>query len=108
MKVLVTGAGALLGQGVIRSLLEGTLNAQVIAADPGALAPALYWTPHRALVPMASDPRYTEKFEALLERERPDVVIPGTDVELSIFADNRSAWEARFSTRVLISSAQVV
>src|SRR5262245_34344630 len=108
MKVLVTGAGALLGQGVIRSLLEGSLGATVIAADPSPLAPGLYWTAHRSLVPFASDASYVETFEKLLERERPDVVIPGTDVELTLFAEHRARWEQRFSTHVLISSLDVV
>jgi len=108
MKVLVTGAGALLGQGVIRSLLEGSLGAEVIAVDPSPLAPSLYWTPHRALVPFANDPAYVERFEALLERERPDVVIPGTDVELTLFAEHRQAWEQRFSAHVVISTPDVV
>lgn len=108
MKVLVTGAGALLGQGVIRSLLEGSLGAAVLAVDPGPLAPGLYWTPHRALIPLATDATYVERFEELLERERPDVVIPGTDVELTIFARHRHAWEERFATNVVISSPDVV
>jgi carbamoyl-phosphate synthase large subunit len=108
MKVLVTGAGALLGQGVIRSLLEGQLGATVVAVDPSPLAPGLYWTPHRALVPFANDPTYVERFEELLRRERPDVVIPGTDVELTLFAAHRHAWERDFGTHVLISSSEVV
>jgi carbamoyl-phosphate synthase large subunit len=108
MKVLVTGAGALLGQGVIRSLIESSLDVTVVAVDPGGLAPGLYWTPHRALVPMANDANYVDRFEALLDRERPDVVIPGTDVELTIFAAHRHLWEQRFRTHVLISSSQVV
>jgi carbamoyl-phosphate synthase large subunit len=108
MNVLVTGAGALLGQGVIRSLLEGTLGASVLAVDPSPLAPSLYWTQRRALVPFANDPTYVARFEALLERERPDVVIPGTDVELTLFAQHRHAWEQRFGTHVVISTPEVV
>ncbi len=108
MKVLVTGAGALLGQGVIRSLLDGALNATVIAVDPSPLAPALYWTSRRALIPLAKDPAYVDRFEELLARERPDVVIPGTDVELTLFARYRADWEQRFATHVLVSSLDVV
>ena len=39
MKVMVTGAGALLGQGVIRSLLASPLRPEVVALDPSPLAP---------------------------------------------------------------------
>ena len=38
MKVMVTGAGALLGQGILRSLAESALTPDVIAVDPSELA----------------------------------------------------------------------
>jgi carbamoyl-phosphate synthase large subunit len=108
MKVLVTGAGALLGQGVIRSVLESSLGATVVAVDPSPLAPGLYWTANRGLVPFANDPTYVQRFEELLARERPEVVIPGTDVELLLFATHRAQWESRYGTKVVISSPEVV
>jgi carbamoyl-phosphate synthase large subunit len=108
VKVLVTGAGALLGQGIIRSLIESSLSPVIVAADPSPLSAGLYWTRHRHLVPMASDPAYVEAFENILERERPDAVIPGTDFELPHFAENRARWEERFGTHVIISNPNVV
>lgn len=108
MKVLVTGAGAVLGQGIIRSLRESSLSATVIAADPSPLSAGLYWTPHRHVIPMAKDPRFVAQVEALIDRERPDAVIPGTDVELHHFAEQRSRWEARYGTHVVVSSPEVV
>ncbi len=108
MKVLVTGAGALLGQGIIRSLLESSLSPEIVAADPSPLSAGLYWTQRRHLVPMANDPSYSGAFERILERERPDAVIPGTDVELLLFAEHRARWESQFGTRVIVSSPDVV
>ena len=43
LKILVTGAGALLGQGVIRAIRASKLNATVIAVDPSPLSAGLYW-----------------------------------------------------------------
>ena len=108
VKVLVTGAGALLGQGVIRSLLASALKPDIVAVDPSPLAPGLYWTPRRYLIPMASDANFVDRLTALIDQERPDVVIPGTDVELPIFAAQRGDWEARFGTQVVVSSPEVV
>lgn len=108
MKVLVTGGGALLGQGVIRSLLASSLQVEVAAADPSPLSAGLYWVKERHLVPLAKDPEYVARFEALLERARPDAVIPGTDVELLVFAEHRAEWERRFGTKVIVSSSEVV
>jgi carbamoyl-phosphate synthase large subunit len=108
VKVLVTGAGALLGQGIIRSLMESSLSPVIEAADPSPLSAGLYWTRHRHLVPMASDPAYVQVFENILDRERPDAVIPGTDFELVLFAENRARWEERFGTHVIVSNPNVV
>lgn len=108
MKVLVTGAGAVLGQGIIRSLRESSLDATIVAADPSPLSAGLYWTERRHLVPFASDPAFVARMDELLAEERPDAVIPGTDVELHHFAAQRARWEADFATQVVISSPDVV
>jgi carbamoyl-phosphate synthase large subunit len=108
VKVLVTGAGAVLGQGVIRCLLESELRPEIVAVDPSPLAVGLYWTPRHHLVPLARDPGYAASIERILEAERPDAVLVGTDVELAVFAEHRHAWEAKFATHVIVSSPEVI
>lgn len=108
MKILVTGAGALLGQGVIRAIRASTLNAHIIAVDPNPLSAGLYWADVSRLVPMADDPNYLERLCEVLSVERPDVIIPGTDVELLTLSENRCKIEEDFATRLLVSPPAVV
>lgn len=108
MKILVTGAGALLGQGIVRAIKRSTLEAQIVAADPSPLAAALYWSDVTHLLPMARDPSYLDEVLAMIDMERPDVVIPGTDVELPVFAEQRARIERDFGAKVIISSPDVV
>lgn len=108
MRVMVTGAGALLGQGIIRSLRASRLAPHVIAVDPSPLAPALYWADTAHLVPMADAPDYLDRLREVIDRERPDVVIPGTDVELGILAQARESIEAAFDLTLIVSSPEVV
>jgi carbamoyl-phosphate synthase large subunit len=108
MKVFVTGAGALLGQGIIRALRRSTLNARVIVGDPSPLSAGLYWGDAAYLIPMAKDPVYLDRLGELLRVERPDILIPGTDVELPILSANREAIETAYGTKVIISSPHVV
>lgn len=108
MKVLVTGAGALLGQGVIKALRASTLNPKIVAVDPSPTAAGLYWADAAFLVPMASADDYLEKIRALLARERPDIVLVGTDVELPVFAAARLELEEAFGAAILVSSPDVV
>ncbi|RDV36844.1 ATP-grasp domain-containing protein [Bradymonadaceae bacterium TMQ3] len=108
MKVLITGAGALLGQGIIRALRATTLDATIIAVDPSPLAAGLYWAHRAHLVPLAADPEFLPQFEAILASESPDVVLVGTDVELRLLAAHRARLEETYHTRLLISPEQVV
>lgn len=107
MKILVTGAGALLGQGIIRAIQASSLRATTVSVDPSPYAPGLYWTDSAHLVPLASDPDYLQRIREIIAFERPDVLLVGTDVELPIFARHRLELE-ELGLHVLVSSEQVV
>jgi carbamoyl-phosphate synthase large subunit len=108
VKVVVTGAGALLGQGIIRSLGKHRPDVEIVALDPSPQAAGLYWTRRRHIVPMAASPEYAAAIDRILEVERPDAVLVGTDVELAFFAQNRERLEAAFGCHVVVSSPQVI
>ena len=108
MRVLVTGAGALLGQGIIRSLRGSTLDVQVVGADPSPLAVGLRWCDEAHTVPLAGAPEYGAAIDDLLAQARPDAVLVGTDVELPFFARHRERLEREHELRVLVSSCEVV
>lgn len=107
-KIAVTGAGAVLGQGIIKSLKSASLPCEILALDPNPLSPGLYWADRSLLIPMASDPSYADVLENILETESPDALLVGTDVELGIFAGRRRAWESKFGTQILVSDKDVV
>jgi carbamoyl-phosphate synthase large subunit len=108
MKVMITGAGALLGQGLIRAVRRSALDAQIIAVDPFPLSAGLYWTDAARLIPLVSASGYKEAIFGLIEAERPQAVLIGTDVELAFFATHRAELEARFGTQVVVSDPRVV
>lgn len=108
MKILITGAGALLGQGLIRSAARSPLKPKIVAVDPSPLSAGLYWTDSSHIVPMAADPQYGDAIRKLLAHERPDAVLVGTDVELGFFAKHRAELESAFNTKVIVSSPEVV
>jgi carbamoyl-phosphate synthase large subunit len=108
MKVLVTGAGALLGQGIIRSLQMSSLSPEIIAVDPSPLAAGLYWTKSRYLVPFAVSQDYGDAIGRILESEQPDAILVGTDVELEFFAAHREGLEERYRTHVVVSCPEAV
>ena len=109
MKVLVTSAGALLGQGIIRSLEKCTVaKIDIVACDPDPRSPGLYWNKGSRLLPFAKDPHFIDKFADLLSEEKPDAVCVGTDPELSLLAAAQVELESAFNTKIIVSSPEVV
>lgn len=108
MKVLVTGAGALLGQGIIKSLKLAQTPYHIIAADPDPRAVGLYWADAAYLIPFASAPNYLEAIRQILKNEQPEAVLIGTDVELMCFADKRAELESEFNTHIVVSPPRVI
>lgn len=109
MKVLITSAGALLGQGIIRSLQQSSIkDMQIVACDPDPYSPGLYWNKGSRLLPYSKDPYFIDKFSDLLNEEKPDAVCVGTDPELSLLAANKEKLETTYKTKIIVSSPEVV
>ena len=108
MKALVTGAGAVLGQGIIKSIRQSSLACEIVTADPNPLSAGLYWADRAHRIPLADDPAFGDSLTALIDKERPDIVFVGTDVELFWFAHQRLALEAAFGTHVIVSDPRVI
>lgn len=108
LTVLVTGAGALLGQGILRSLRASRLDLRIVTADPDPRAAGHWLGDVALLIPPAVDPRYITRIEQIIADEQVAVVLVGTDVELAALAEARPALEARHRVRIVVSPPNVV
>ena len=108
IKVIITGAGALLGQGMIRSLKQSSLKTHIVALDPSSFSAGLYWSDSSHLIPFANDPNYIDSIIDIIKLESPDAILVGTDVELHIFAKYRKMLEDEFGVHILVSSNRVI
>jgi carbamoyl-phosphate synthase large subunit len=107
-KILVTGAGALLGQGILRSLNISSNSYHIITADPDYRAQGHSLGDKAYLIPMATDPAYLKVVEDIIEKEQVDVIFVGTDVELPLFAENKKRMEKELAVKVIVSSPEVI
>lgn len=105
---LVTGAGALLGQGILRALRLAGRALRIVSADPDARAPGHWLGDLAVTVPPANDPAYLSRIEQVIERERVDVLLVGTDVELRALAAARSRLEREHGVHVLVSPPETI
>jgi|SRR3989344_3092437 len=105
--VLVTGAGAVLGQGILRSLQLMADRPRIVTADPDVRAAGHWIGDSGHVIPMAKDPAYGKAIESLIKKEHIDVIFVGTDVELEYFAKNKGHLKALGATVVVCPPAVV-
>jgi carbamoyl-phosphate synthase large subunit len=107
-KVLVTGAGLVLGQGIIRSLQWAKPKPEIICADPVDYSAGLFWGDRAYRTPFASHDDYISRIEEILVAEKPDALLLGSDIELPKIAAARERLEKTHGTRIIVSSPRVI
>lgn len=106
--ILVTGAGALLGQGILRSLDYSENSYYVVSADPDVRATGHSLADKSYRIPMAKDPGFLERIEEIVQKEKIRVILIGTDVELPVFAARKEDLEDRYGLKVVVSNQEAV
>lgn len=108
-RILVTGVGGGVGQGIIKAIKRiDDLELTIVAADMSPLAAGLYTADEALIVPAARDPQYVEKLIRLCREHRIDLYLPGTDIELAVAAEHAERVEEACGTRVLVCPPSVV
>ncbi|MBW1939110.1 MAG: hypothetical protein JRI67_10185 [Deltaproteobacteria bacterium] len=108
LTVFVTGAGALLGQGILRCLRMSQKPLRIITGDPDHRA-AGHWLGDCAYtVPMAGESNFINRIEEIIAQERVTLLFVGTDVELSILSRERKRLGDTYGVRIIVSPLQVI
>lgn len=107
-RVLVTGAGSGVGQGVLKALRLSRLNPVLIAADVGPLNAALYRADEALLIPKVENEPTPATIMGLLKAANIDVVMVGSEFDLMFFARHRAAIEKGSGATVVVSPADTV
>ncbi|MFT4703703.1 MAG: carbamoyl-phosphate synthase large subunit [Bradymonadia bacterium] len=107
-RILVTGSGGGVGQGIIKALRLLETPVTIIAADMAPLAAGLYAGDEMLIVPRAKAPDYVEQLISLCITHRIDLYLPGTDIELAIAAENNALLEDRAQTKVLVCPPEAI
>ncbi len=106
--VLVTGAGAGVGQSIIKSLKLSKVKTRIIATDMNHLAAGLYRADAAYIVPGPDDPTYLGVLEKICKGEGVEAVFIGTDTELKILSQNRDDFEMRSGAKVVVGNLEAV
>ena len=107
--ILVTGAGAVLGQGIIRSLIVNRLDNIIIhSADPEVKSTGHFLADKAHVIPYAKDPEYISSIIDIINKFSIDLILIGTDTELPIFAKNKKLIEDSSNVKILVSNINVI
>jgi len=92
--VLVTGVGAIIGYGILRSLRKIDKKIRLIGSDiyPDAVGQA--WTDHFVVAPLTSNTDYPSWLEKTIIDNKVSLVIPGIEQDVHYFSDHREVFRA--------------
>jgi carbamoyl-phosphate synthase large subunit len=112
--VLVTAAGGIVGQGIMKSLRLATSTSlspnsyQILTVDSSPLAAGLYRSDIGLIVPKASDPEYIDSIITHLKNYAVDALFVGSDDELMAIARAKKRIERESPTKVLVTELDVI
>lgn len=108
VRVLVTGAGSGVGNGIVKALRHGTLPLTIFCSDIGPLNVGLYRADEAVIWPKVESPGALEAITKSLKALAIDVVLIGSEFDLAFFAANKDIIEERTGATVVVSPAPVV
>jgi len=108
VRVLVTGAGSGVGNGIVKALRRGALPVTVCCSDIAPLNVGLFRADEAVIWPKVESPGALEAITASLKALAIDVVLIGSEYDLQFFADNRAAIESKTGARIVVSPPQTI
>lgn len=111
--VAVTGVGAIIGQGIVRSLRASGRNVRIVGIDRNPHSPGTHLCDAFEPKPAADEgsAEYAEFWRNVVGRHRIQLVMPGLDVDMEYLDANRAAFlaagcELALNTPELISQTR--
>ncbi|XMB66878.1 hypothetical protein RI065_11410 [Mycoplasmatota bacterium zrk1] len=105
-RILITAAGSEIANPVIKALKMSDLHLDLIGVDIEPFSSGLFKTNKSYLVPRASSRNYVEVLKRICKDNKVNLIIPGSDVELSVLSQiNESGL---FNSKIVVSSPEVI
>ena len=108
IRVLVTGAGSGVGQGIMKSLRSSPLPKTIISADITPFNCGLYRADEAVLLPRVEDLGSLELIVAKLKGLKIDVVFIGSEFDLTFFSRHKKTIETQTGAVIVASPLETV
>lgn len=92
---LVTGVGAIIGQGIIKSLRKSNYSVRVIGIDQSSRSPGPFFCDTFYQKPLCDEnsPEYLEFWSDVLKKECVDIVLPGLEADVFFLDSQRHVFD---------------
>lgn len=106
--ILVTGAGALLGQGILRLLQVSNFSKNIYTADPDSRSTGHWLGDYAITIPKVTEVNYIDSIIKIITDYNIDAVLIGTDVELPILSKYKNEFLKKYNCKIIVSSEEVI
>ena len=105
--VLVTGVGAIIGYGLLRTLRATNRPLRLVGTDiyPDAVGQA--WSDVFVQAPLTSSPDYLDWLKSVVDSHQVDLIIPGIEQDLHRYSDAREVMES-WRARTVLNQARLI
>ncbi len=108
LSVIVTGAGSIVGQGIVKALRMSTLRVRITATDIAPLNAALFRADDAQLMAPVEAPDALPRILDQLRRIKADAIMMGSEFDIRFFARHQQQIEAETGTRVIVSPPETI
>jgi carbamoyl-phosphate synthase large subunit len=107
--VLVTGVGAIIGQGIIKSLRNSKYSARIVGLDRSDRSPGPFFCDIFHHKPSFDEdtPEYLEFWCNILKKEHVDIIMPGLEVDVFFVDTHRQLFQA-LDVEIAINSSELI
>jgi carbamoyl-phosphate synthase large subunit len=107
--VCVTGVGAIIGQGIVRSLRASGRRIRIVGIDRSARSPGPHMVDAFEQKPDASEdsPEYQAYWDSLIQRHDIQIVLPGLEVDM-VYLDKNRDWFGSRGVRLALNTPNLI
>lgn len=108
LRVIVTGGGSIVGQGIIKALRHSRLPLRIVCTDIAALNAGILRADEAAVLPPVERPGALAAWLGAIRELRADVLMIGSEYDLAFFSEHRPTIEVQTGCKVIASSPETV